>query len=198
MPTFTTNFTLNVIPVWEQLFRRVKWSADAKRTAIEIGSHEGASALWWTANLLKSPESVLYCIDPWEDPWQDGPARFALFQKNIAESPDRGKIRTMRARSFDALTGLIREGVRADFIYVDGDHTARGALEDMVLAFRLLKVGGLMLCDDYQWVEPGRKADDLLARPKMAIDAFTTIYADRLRVILSVPIIQTAFVKTAD
>ena len=194
MPTFTENFTLNVIPVWEQLFRRVKWKADVKRVAIEIGSHEGASALWWTANLLKSPDSVLYCIDPWEDK----PERFDLFQRNIAESPDRRKIRPIRSRSFDALVGLIRERVRADFIYVDGDHTARGALEDLVLAFRLLKVGGMMLCDDYQWVEPGRKSDDLLARPKMAIDAFTTIYADRIRTILSVPIIQTAFVKLAD
>ena len=194
MPTFTANFTLNVIPVWERLFRRVKWQANAKLVAIEIGSHEGASALWFTANLLKSPHSVLYCIDPWEE----DPQRFERFKQNIAESPDRGKVRPMRARSFDALSELIRQGVRANLIYVDGDHTARGALEDLVLAFRLLKPGGMMLCDDYQWVEPGRKARDLLARPKLAIDAFTTIYADRIRVILSVPIIQTAFVKLAD
>ena len=194
MPTFTTNFTLNVIPLWERLFQRVQWKPNAKHVAIEIGSHEGASALWWTANILKSPDSVLYCIDPWEQ----APERFDLFKKNIAESPDRGKIRTLRSRSFEALTGLIREGVRADFISVDGDHSARGALEDMVLAFRLLKVGGLMLCDDYQWVEDGRAPGDLLARPKMGIDAFSTIYADRISVILAIPIIQLAFIKRKD
>jgi len=41
-----------------------------------------------------------------------------------------------------------------DFIYIDGDHTAEGVLQDAVLAWRLLKAGGIMAFDDYLWEDP--------------------------------------------
>ena len=35
-----------------------------------------------------------------------------------------------------------------DIIYIDGSHEARDVLEDAVLAYRLLKIGGLLIFDD--------------------------------------------------
>jgi predicted O-methyltransferase YrrM len=60
-----------------------------------------------------------------------------------------------------------------DFIYVDGSHVVSDVLEDAVLAFRLLKSGGIMIFDDYEW----DWFNDEYLVPKMAIDAFLRIYA---------------------
>jgi hypothetical protein len=73
-----------------------------------------------------------------------------------------------------------------DVIYVDGSHTADDVLEDMVLAWPLLKVGGLMILDDYGWDGAenagGRPMpEDLL--PKIAIDAFLSTYRNFVQVV---------------
>ena len=55
-----------------------------------------------------------------------------------------------------------------DFIYIDGSHEAKDVLMDAVLAWGLLKVGGVMAFDDYEgdgYLEPE-------ALPKIAIDGF--------------------------
>jgi predicted O-methyltransferase YrrM len=50
-----------------------------------------------------------------------------------------------------------------DFVYVDGVHSAVGALTDACMAWGLLKQGGVMLFDDYLYPhEP----------TKVGIDAF--------------------------
>jgi predicted O-methyltransferase YrrM len=66
-----------------------------------------------------------------------------------------------------------------DFIYIDGDHSASAVLEDAVLAFAHLKKGGIMIFDDYEWTGMSSEQE----RPKMAVDAFVAIYADKLTVI---------------
>jgi hypothetical protein len=44
------------------------------------------------------------------------------------------------------------------------------------MAWPLLKPAGLMVFDDYLWGD----SRDILHRPKMAIDAFTNIFAEEL------------------
>ena len=67
-------------------------------------------------------------------------------------------------------------GLPADFIYIDGSHEAPDVLADLVLAFRLLSGGGVVLCDDYLW-SPEEPADaDVLGCPKLAVDTFTNIH----------------------
>lgn len=38
-----------------------------------------------------------------------------------------------------------------DFYYVDGSHVAPDVMADAVLGWRLLKPGGIMVFDDYEW-----------------------------------------------
>jgi predicted O-methyltransferase YrrM len=66
-----------------------------------------------------------------------------------------------------------------DFIYIDGSHMAEDVLEDAVLAWRLLKPGGLIIFDDYVWRldHPPEK------RPRLAIDAFYRFYANQIEVV---------------
>jgi hypothetical protein len=58
-----------------------------------------------------------------------------------------------------------------------------------VLAFRLLKVGGLMVLDDYLWTAEGKGTQDFYNLPKPAIDAFMNIYQRKMTV-LSAPLYQ--------
>jgi len=44
--------------------------------------------------------------------------------------------------------------------------------------FRLLKAGGLLCFDDYEWDQPGRHHP-----PQPAIDAFLTLWGHRLEVL---------------
>jgi predicted O-methyltransferase YrrM len=157
----------------------LKWKATDARVAVEIGSREGSSTLWFLDNLLKAEASRLYCIDPWEE----DPKYFENFNANIREHPHGNKVRILRSRS------------QCDFVYIDGSHTAHDVLWDLMLSFRILRVGGAMMCDDYTWpMEQGRYLDT----PKAAIDAFTTIYAEKFRWIRASALFQIALKKTAD
>jgi predicted O-methyltransferase YrrM len=65
--------------------------------------------------------------------------------------------------SSQALAQLIQQKQEYDFIYIDGDHSPLGVLTDATMAWQLLRKGGVMLFDDYQYDrEP----------TKIGIDAF--------------------------
>jgi cephalosporin hydroxylase len=66
-----------------------------------------------------------------------------------------------------------------DFVYIDGSHIAKDVLTDACMAWPLLKKGGLMVFDDYMWGNPR----DILHRPKIAVDAFTTMFAEELDIV---------------
>ena len=60
-----------------------------------------------------------------------------------------------------------------DFIYIDGSHMRVDVLLDAVLAWQLLKPGGIMALDDYEWNE---YRDNMVCHPKVSPlhSAFTT------------------------
>jgi predicted O-methyltransferase YrrM len=66
-----------------------------------------------------------------------------------------------------------------DFIYIDGSHVAKDVLTDACMAWPLLKLNGMMVFDDYMWGNPR----DALHRPKIAIDAFTTIFGETAEIV---------------
>jgi len=120
------------------------------------------------------------------------------FTNNIRESGQQAKVIVHQNLSWRPLVELIRTGIRADFVYVDDSHQAPDVLEDAVLSFRILKVGGVMICDDYlwSWEQPGR--DDILNSPKLAIDAFTNIYRRKMAILAHLRLYQLALRKLAD
>jgi predicted O-methyltransferase YrrM len=62
-----------------------------------------------------------------------------------------------------------------DIVYIDGNHEPEYVLEDAVLAFRKVKVGGYLIFDDYGWGGP-----DLTKR---GIDGFMNGYHKRIQVL---------------
>jgi predicted O-methyltransferase YrrM len=66
-----------------------------------------------------------------------------------------------------------------DIVYIDGSHKASDVLEDAVISWRLVKPGGLIIFDDYNFVFE----DHPEWNTGLAIDAFMKLFADQLKVI---------------
>ena len=146
---------------------------------LEIGTFYGANLLYVADSYCSHPNSKLYCIDPWEDYGEyteykgEQPKIYDTFIKNINNSKDKDKIVITRGYSNKEL--LKFEDDFFDIIYIDGNHEPEYVLEDAVLSFRKLKVGGIMIFDDYG---PGGPQG-----PKLGIDAFLQAYVKRVQVI---------------
>lgn len=115
--------------------------ADRPVDYLEIGSFEGRSALF-VCDLL--PKSRLTCVDLW--PPKTAAAE-PVFDANTASLAHR--IRKIKGRSVAALDLLWSEQAKFDVIYIDGNHTRWYTFADTVLAWPLLRIGGLMIFDDY-------------------------------------------------
>lgn len=147
---------------------------------LEIGSFEGLSAIWFLTEVLTGVEASLTCIDPWEpyvelvDHEQDVMKHHAEahfdYNTRLACSKSGASLKKYKGRSDQILPRLLPESY--DLIYVDGSHLAKDVLTDLVFAWRLLKMGGLMICDDYQHT---RHLDPLWT-PKMPIDHFLACF----------------------
>lgn len=154
---------------------------------LEVGSYEGRSACWLIA---RCPNVSITCVDTWEGGVDLTPEMMRgveeRFDRNTAEALQRsGTAHLIKCKmpSHKALPIFIADERTFDFIYIDGSHTAPNVLTDAVDAFRLLRVGGIMVFDDYVWhMEPDGQ-QDLLNMPKPAIDAFVNINQRKLKLL---------------
>jgi predicted O-methyltransferase YrrM len=181
MPHFTEDWFSPHIPHWRRLFfDELGWRAEAPLRVVEIGSFEGRSTLWFLDNLLRHPDSRITCIDTFAGGAEHRPEQtdglHDRFLRNIEESGRAAQVEVLRGDSFAGLSALLARGAFADLVYVDGSHEAPDVLADLVLAFRLVPPGGVILCDDYLWSREETAQADILGCPKLAIDAFTNIH----------------------
>lgn len=149
---------------------------------IEIGPFEGKATVWMLENILTAPTSRIVCIDTFEGSDEHkalGVDTSDLYQTFLANTQQyREKITVLTGKSGAELRLLVPN--KYDFVYIDGSHRAPDVLEDAVLSFRLLKSGGLMIFDDYEW----KYCDDPVESPKMAIDAFLSIFVKEYKLLL--------------
>ena len=145
---------------------------------LEIGSFEGQSSCWFLENWVTHPKSRLICVDTWGGglEHQNPDYNFREIEDRFDENvkPYGNKVVKVKSTSTQALLSLIFRNIQVDFVYVDGGHTSKDVLQDLVLAHYLLKPEGLVVCDDYLWTSP---SVDYLDQPKLGIDAFTQVYS---------------------
>jgi hypothetical protein len=162
------------LPVWEQVLEPYKGEPGV--SYLEIGTYEGASLLWMLENICTDPMSRVTGIDIFEGPYKD------TYFHNIELSGSADKVTTLTGFSQEILRGLPLDSF--DIVYVDGSHQTADVLEDAVLSWRLLKVGGLMIFDDYEFAgRAGYNQGDPFGFPKPAIDAFAQCFRDRCEVV---------------
>lgn len=142
---------------WPELFAPY---AAAERV-LEVGCYEGQS----TVSLLElMPAAYLIVVDPF--PFE---GQLDRYHANIDEY--RRRVRTEVGPSSSVLPNLQFGSAHFDVIYIDGSHRTEVVLADAVLAWPMLKPGGLLLFDDYDWPDhpPGEDV-------RMAVDAFTDCF----------------------
>jgi predicted O-methyltransferase YrrM len=200
--TFTDDWLSQHVPVWDKLLDELKPSR-----LLEIGSYEGRSACYLIEKCSARTEIELCCVDTWAGgiehdrcAMQDVEDRF---DRNVSIAKSRAKnnvhLTKLKGESSLLLADLIssRRLGNFDLVHVDGSHQAPDVLMDAVLSFQLLRVGGLIIFDDYLWYMEPIGTQDLLNMPKLAIDSFTNIFQRKIRVIDGIPIYQLCVEKVS-
>jgi predicted O-methyltransferase YrrM len=193
MPEFTKDWFSHNIPVWRDLVLPRK-----PQSVLEIGSFEGMSACYLLENL--NPLHIV-CVDSWEGSddinFTDMNGAEDRFDRNTEKFLAPGKcLRKLKGLSREMLPRLLTEGRGFDLAYIDGSHQAPDVLSDAVMAFYLLKIGGMMIFDDYIWQNRVAGEQDHYRMPKPAIDTFLNIFQRKMIVIPQVPLYQLFAVKT--
>jgi predicted O-methyltransferase YrrM len=151
---FTHQWFDNNIPTWTRKLAAFK-ASHPQPDILEIGSYEGRSTLFL---LTHFPASRLTVIDAWSRAWEHQDLAPQLsdaelrFDGNVAGYETR--ITKLIGRSAEQLGKLTSAGpAQFDLIYVDGSHYANDVMVDAALSWALLRPGGMLIFDDYIWLD---------------------------------------------
>lgn len=170
---FSNDWFSHHTPVWKAALEPYRGQPGLRY--LEVGLWEGRSLLWMLDNVLTHPSSRATGIDI---------VLYDALEANLARSGAQERVTLIEGSSQRELRKL--EANSQDVIYIDGSHTADDVLEDLVLAWPLLRAGGLLILDDYGWDgaedASGRRLPDELL-PRIAIDAFISAYRSGVEVL---------------
>ncbi|MDT9178067.1 MAG: tetratricopeptide repeat protein [Limnospira sp. PMC 1291.21] len=152
---FTRDWFSSNIPTWEKNLHHLAGIPGFQ--ALEVGSFQGMSACWLLDYILTHPTATITCIDPYFQP---------EFNSNIAQTNAGDRVIKIVGYSQNILNSLAADYY--DLIYIDGCHLATVAFRDALLSWRLLKVGGMAIFDDYNVSEE----DDQEQEAKRGINLF--------------------------
>jgi len=159
-------------------FNFIKVDKNKPINYLEIGTLCGANLFSVAKEYGFHNDSKLHCIDPWlkyndYDENYEQEDNYNKFVKNLENSSHKHKIVVHRGFSHIEVPKL--DDDYFDIIYIDGNHLSEYVMEDAVLSFRKLKVGGYMIFDDYPFGN--------LDHPVRGIDGFTYGYHKRINVL---------------
>jgi predicted O-methyltransferase YrrM len=195
-PAFSQDWFSRSIPCWDLILKSLCQKKE-DLNILEIGVFEGRSTCWLLENHCQTAGSKITVIDTFsggiEHQKMDLKGLRGVFQRNIECVGSKAEVEIHHGDSLAELSKLISLGKESpgyDFISVDASHQAPDVLADCVLAFRMLRRGGVLAMDDYLWSAESLGMDDVLNSPKIAIDAFTNIFRRKIRIIPNLPIYQ--------
>ena len=163
---FTQDWFSHNIPIWQQHLQ--PFAHAPQINILEIGSYQGMSACWLLDSVLTHTSSRLTCIDP---NFQD------QFERNLTRTGAAHKVARLQGNSHDLLPTLSPNTYQV--IYIDGCHLASHVQQDALLSWRLLKAGGVMIFDDYEWQDPNFPGQD----PKLGIHAFLSTVQSQFEIL---------------
>jgi predicted O-methyltransferase YrrM len=176
---FSEDWFTAAIPNW-----RV-WTAPLRGLpcrCLEIGSYQGRSTVWMLENVLTHPDARITCIDTFEGSVENTANHkkdmMKIFLENVSAFDP--KVELQRGKSGDVLRQMSRRRHFYDFVYIDGCHFSANVMEDDVLTFPLVKIGGMIVFDDYGG---GGDMMNTPHQPKTGIDGFVAAYAPYIEVV---------------
>jgi hypothetical protein len=152
---FTTDWFTQHIPHWLETFELAGKDITKPLRILEVGAYEGRSTCWISDNMLTHIDSRLDVIDTFED-WVEHPGEpedrlYRLFLRNISISKNSEKMKVYPGDSRVFLPVFLKEDLKYDFIYIDGNHNTENVIIDGLCAFHLLKSDGVIIFDDYEF-----------------------------------------------
>ncbi len=136
---FTHDWFSHRIPVLERSLHSLINVENVQ--GIEIGSFQGMSACWLLDRILTHPSAQLVCID----------RNFQQqFDSNIAKSGFATKVTKLRGNADDLLASLEVESYHL-VNFQDRFHETAYLQRCAEIAWRLLKLGGVLIFKDYSW-----------------------------------------------
>ncbi len=158
------------------ILHRLAREAQGTPRALEIGSYQGASAVFLAAG-LRHRGGTLYCVDTWRnDTMDEGPRdTYADFQRHVAGLDNVVPLR----KSSNDLAGDDVE-LPLGIVHLDGDHSYEGVKRDFTVTEPWLEPNGLMIFHDavhFQGV--ARTIGEALATGEWQLDE----YVDNLLVL---------------
>ena len=198
---YTVDWFSNNIPVWNSVFQKYGLIGTHFLNFLEIGCFEGRATNYLLENVLTGNDCKIHVVDTfggstnetgmnWDDSYEFN-SLYDTFCHNISNHKDRVIIH--RGESRNVLKKDFKDNT-FDFVYIDGSHTAPDVLEDAILMHPLLKVGGLVIFDDFGWKDPNNL--DPTNSPEMAVNFFYGAY--RLKYDIVFQGYQVGLVKKAN
>jgi hypothetical protein len=144
-------------------------AAAAPATIIEVGSFTGGSARFMADRARsQSKDLAVVCVDTWlgdhelfHTPYLSAlkyqvgtPMIYYTFLATVIDDKLEDWIVPFRMDSYNASVAMGDARVMADGIYIDGSHDYDPVLLDLKQYWKLLKPGGWMVIDDYDYTGP--------------------------------------------
>ncbi len=166
---FTVDWVTWRSDLWLKVLDRFQAKPDIKY--LEIGSYEGKSVIWMMQNILSHPTSKADIVDSFMFKTE------ALFRNNLNLSKVSDRVKVHVGGSHLLTRTFIPHNY--EIIYIDGCHCSRHILTDAILCWDLLKVGGVMIFDDYLYKDftPDQ------ASPQVTCDFFVEIFKEEMNVL---------------
>lgn len=162
---------------WESWLADIKGKPDI--VGVEVGTFRGESAECFASRIFTDPSSRFITVDTFK-----GSMEHKAMGLNFETIEQEARARLKRFPNVEVVKDRSERFLRTfpnglDFFYCDAGHDSMNVMRDSVLAFDLLKKGGVFCWDDLSWGE----FPDPLDCPRLAIESFVKIYSRRLRVI---------------
>jgi predicted O-methyltransferase YrrM len=140
---------------WLLTFKNFNYYNKEGLQILEIGSWEGLTSFFI---LHKLKNANLTCVDTWGGSDEQNASSIETmdvlvktesnFDNNLNKFGDR--LKKIKLDSFSYFN-LYRQKNHYDLIFVDGSHHCDDVIIDGIKAFEQLKIGGLLIFDDYFW-----------------------------------------------
>ncbi len=144
--------------------------------SIEVGMAHGLSTLFIAKGLRDNGHGRHIAIDPFQSSeWQNTAVGL------VCDAGLDSLVELIETPSHQALPELERNGVRCQFVFIDGSHLFDYVMTDFLCSDRLLEVGGLLAFDDSDWPAVSQAIRFVLANRKYAA-AFPEMIIDDPRI----------------
>ena len=150
---------------------------------VEIGSFEGMGSILIHDLLCKHKDSILYCIDPFDNEYVKGNDKMAFWNHICNGQYSKFKHNTKNYPKLIEKKGIsdimipTLEDNSIDFCYIDGDHSPEQVYKDIIYMFEKMKNNSIVLFDDYLW-----QMNNIVT--KTGIDKFLNEYKGKYEILL--------------